>query len=150
MANRDSFEYVKKYYEEIVKASPEISLILIGNKSDSERKVSLLEGENFAENIGFILYVESSPENRDTIYDVIRLLALQLILKSLVVVDIEEIDNIKILVETKRCPYCMSKKYTTLEVNDEFFEVWECHDCGKHFEIKKAKKFNDKDKNKCT
>ena len=41
------------------------------------------------------------------------------------------------LVEAKRCPYCMSKKYTTIEVNDGFFEVWECFDCGKTFEIRK-------------
>ena len=41
------------------------------------------------------------------------------------------------IVEEKKCPYCKSKKYTTLEVNDDFFEVWECYDCGKHFEIKK-------------
>ena len=41
------------------------------------------------------------------------------------------------LVEEKKCPYCKSKKYTGIVVNDDFLEVWECFDCGKTFELKK-------------
>lgn len=116
-ANRDSFERVKKYHEDVVKASPEISLVLIGYVSDAQRQVSLLEGETFAERLGFLLHTESSPENRDIIQEVVRLLALQLILKSLVVVDIETIDNIKLLVNDENNQEEISIEFSQEESN---------------------------------
>jgi len=95
LTNHKSFEYIEKYYEEIISASPKISLILIGNQSDSKRQVTPLEGAQFAEKLGFISYIESSPENRELVSDGIRLLALYLIVKHLVVSDIAEIDYFK-------------------------------------------------------
>lgn len=95
IANRKSFEYIEKLYEDIIKASPEILLILIGNKSDLKRQVISSEGKNFAEKIGCILYIENSPDIREPVTDGLKLLALQLILKHLVVTDIAEIDSFK-------------------------------------------------------
>lgn len=95
IANHKSFEFLEMFYEEIIKFSPEILLILIGNKSDLKRQVLSLEGKSFAEKIGCVLYIETSPENREPVSDGLKLLALQLILKHLVVTDIAEIDSFK-------------------------------------------------------
>lgn len=93
VANRKSFEFIEKLYEDIIKASPKILLILVGNKSDLKRQVLSLEGENLTKKLGCISYIETSPEIREPVSDGLKLLALLLILKHLEVIDIANIDS---------------------------------------------------------
>ena len=69
--------------EEIVEAVPGITLILVGNKIDLERKVSKVEGEDLAKKLG-LTYIETSAKTGENINDAFRTLALQLLNKFLV------------------------------------------------------------------
>jgi len=83
VTNRTSFENINKnWYNEIKKASPDISLILVGNKIDleSERVVSSVEGEALAQKLT-LTYVETSAKTGENINDAFKMLALQIIKK---------------------------------------------------------------------
>ncbi len=83
VTNRSSFENIdKNWYREIKKASPDIVLILVGNKIDleSKRVVSRDEGEALAQNLA-LTYVETSAKTGENIDDAFKMLALQIIKK---------------------------------------------------------------------
>ena len=83
VTNRSSFENIDKgWYIEIKKASPNIALILVGNKIDleSERVVSRDEGEALAQKLT-LTYVETSAKTGENINDAFKMLALQIIKK---------------------------------------------------------------------
>ncbi|HUW90776.1 MAG TPA: GTP-binding protein [Candidatus Nanopelagicaceae bacterium] len=81
VTNRSSFENIdKNWYIEIKKASPNIALILVGNKIDleSERVVSRDEGEALAQKLT-LTYIETSAKTGENINDAFKMLALQII-----------------------------------------------------------------------
>ncbi len=83
VTNRSSFENIdKNWHREIKKASPDIALILVGNKIDleSKRVVSRDEGEALAQNLR-LTYVETSAKTGENIDDAFKMLALQIIKK---------------------------------------------------------------------
>ena len=89
VTNPMSFQNIENWHKEILSASPNISLILVGNKIDleDERLVSREDGEKTAENLG-IPYIETSAKTGESINDAFRMLALQMINKYLVAEDI--------------------------------------------------------------
>ncbi len=83
VTNRSSFENINKnWYLEIKKASPNIALLLVGNKIDleSERVVSRDEGEVLAQKLT-LTYIETSAKTGENINDAFKMLALQIIRK---------------------------------------------------------------------
>ncbi|MHA1669113.1 MAG: GTP-binding protein [Promethearchaeota archaeon] len=89
VTNQISFENIENWHKEILSASPNISLILVGNKIDLEdrRVVFREDGEKTAEKLG-IPYIETSAKTGESINDAFRMLALQMIKKHLVAEDI--------------------------------------------------------------
>jgi small GTP-binding protein len=83
VTNRSSFENIdKNWYMEVKKASPNIALILVGNKIDleSEREVTHEEGEELAQKLA-LTYIETSAKTGENINDAFKMLALQIIRK---------------------------------------------------------------------
>ncbi|MFW9822477.1 MAG: GTP-binding protein [Candidatus Thorarchaeota archaeon] len=81
ITDRESFDHVKKWYEIIIKvAFPNITLILVGNKSDLEgdRVVTTEEGMNLAKELG-VYYMETSAKTNENIEEVFEWVALQII-----------------------------------------------------------------------
>ncbi len=81
VTNRASFENIdKNWYIEIKKGSPNIVLILVGNKIDltEDRVVSRKEGESIAEKLQ-LTYMETSAKTGENIDDAFKMLALQII-----------------------------------------------------------------------
>ena len=65
ITSKDSFEAVSNWLEECkVNGNPEMSLVLIGNKTDlvSQRQVSFSDGETFAKKNG-MLFIETSAKS---------------------------------------------------------------------------------------
>lgn len=89
VTNQESFENIQNWNNEIIKASPNISLILVANKIDlkDDRIVSREDGEKTAKKLG-IPYIETSAKTGESINDAFRMLALQMIKKNLVAEDI--------------------------------------------------------------
>lgn len=85
VTNRKSYENIKNWHNEIKKASPNISLILIGNKIDlkDERAVKLEEGNKLAEELE-LSYIETSAKTGENINDAFKMLALLMIKKYVV------------------------------------------------------------------
>lgn len=85
VTNPSSFQSIENWHKEILSASPNISLILIGNKIDlvDKRVVFMEDGEKTAEKLG-IPYIETSAKTGESINDAFRMLALQMIKKYLV------------------------------------------------------------------
>ena len=89
VTNPTSFENVENWHKEIIKASPNISLIMVGNKIDLEeqRNVAFEEGEKVAKNLG-LTYIETSAKTGENINDAFRMLALQIVKNYLVTEDV--------------------------------------------------------------
>ena len=80
VTRRETFEKIENWHNEFIKASENISLILVGNKIDLEddRVISTKEGEGLAQNLG-LSYIETSALTGENINDAFRVLALQMI-----------------------------------------------------------------------
>ncbi|MFX1358231.1 MAG: GTP-binding protein [Promethearchaeota archaeon] len=85
VTNKTSFENVENWNNEIKNGSPNISLILVGNKIDLEenREVSFEEGEKLAQELG-LSYIETSAKTGENIEDAFKMLALQIIQKYII------------------------------------------------------------------
>ncbi len=80
LTNRESFDHVPKWLEEVKKESGDIPILLVGNKSDliNERAVSLKEANQIAKDLN-MFYVESSAKNGKGVGDVFAILSLLMI-----------------------------------------------------------------------
>ena len=89
VTNRKSYENIENWYNEIIKASPNISLILVGNKIDlkDNREVSNKEGSKLADTLG-LSYIETSAKTGENINDAFKMLALLMIKKYVVTEDV--------------------------------------------------------------
>ncbi|MBN1216241.1 MAG: DUF4268 domain-containing protein [Candidatus Lokiarchaeota archaeon] len=93
VSNRESFENIKNWYNEIKKSAPQdIFLIIVGNKIDleNERVVSHTEGEQLANELG-ISYIETSAKNGENINEAFKMLAFQLIQRFMEVEDVYQV-----------------------------------------------------------
>ena len=88
ITNRDSFEKVKEWYEELNELIGEtnIPIVLVGNKVDlaEQRVVSTTEGEDLAKSLSTngIEYIETSALTGDNVKDAFELIAYHYIIKS--------------------------------------------------------------------
>jgi len=90
VTNRASFENIdENWYKEVKKASPNIALILVGNKIDlrEERVVSSEEGESLSKQLK-LTYMETSAKTGENINDAFKMLALQIIKKYIETQDV--------------------------------------------------------------
>jgi small GTP-binding protein len=89
VTNRKSYENIENWNNEIIKASPNISLILVGNKIDlkDNRKVSNKEGSKLADKLG-LSYIETSAKTGENINDAFKMLALLMIKKYVITEDV--------------------------------------------------------------
>ncbi len=90
VTNRASFENIdENWYKEVKKASPNIVLILVGNKIDlkKERVVSSEEGESLSKQLK-LTYMETSAKTGENINDAFKMLALQIIKKYIETQDV--------------------------------------------------------------
>ena len=80
LTNRESFDHVPKWLEEVKKESGNIPILLVGNKSDliNERVVSLDEARQISKDLN-MFYVESSAKNGKGVGDVFAILSLLMI-----------------------------------------------------------------------
>ena len=71
LSNRESFEHIPKWIEEVRANSSDIPMLLVGNKSDlvDERQVTRAEVEEFAKEFE-MYYLESSAKNGTGVGDV--------------------------------------------------------------------------------
>ena len=88
ITNRDSFEKVKDWYEEVNELIDEknIPIVLVGNKDDlaEQRAVSIAEGEALAKSLSTngIEYIETSALTGNNVKDAFELIAYHYIIKS--------------------------------------------------------------------
>ena len=89
VTNLTSYENIDNWYKEIMSASPNISLIMVGNKIDlnDQRVVTFEEGENIAKRLG-LTYIETSAKTGENINDAFRMLALQIVKNYIVTEDV--------------------------------------------------------------
>lgn len=80
VTNRVSFDNIENWHKEILTASPNISLIMVGNKIDLEnqRVVSSEDAEKVAKKLG-LTYIETSAKTGENINDAFKMLALQIV-----------------------------------------------------------------------
>ncbi|MBD3195994.1 MAG: GTP-binding protein [Candidatus Lokiarchaeota archaeon] len=85
VTRKETFENIRQWHDEIIKASKNISLILVGNKIDlvDERDVFHEEGEGFANELN-ISYIETSAKTGENINEAFKMLALQMIKRFIV------------------------------------------------------------------
>ncbi|MHA1727939.1 MAG: GTP-binding protein [Promethearchaeota archaeon] len=76
LSNRESFEHIPRWIEEVNDNTGEIPLLLVGNKSDlvHERQVSYLEAEELANKFQ-MYYLESSAKDGTGVGDVFAILS---------------------------------------------------------------------------
>ncbi len=108
ITNRESFDHIPMWIEEIRKEVGEIPTLLVGNKSDlqDQRVVSQKEAEKLAKKLGF-LYVESSAKNGVGVGDIFKILALMMIGEEVPKELIEE--NLAQQLRTSETPFSESK-----------------------------------------
>ncbi|MHA1674041.1 MAG: GTP-binding protein [Promethearchaeota archaeon] len=80
VTNRESFDHIPRWVEEIRKEVGEIPTLMVGNKCDlnDQRVVSRKEAEKFAKKLKF-LYAESSAKSGTGVGDIFKILALMMI-----------------------------------------------------------------------
>ena len=80
VTNRESFDHIPRWVEEIRKEVGEIPTLMVGNKCDlqEQRVVSRKEAEKFAKKLKF-LYAESSAKSGTGVGDIFKILALMMI-----------------------------------------------------------------------
>jgi small GTP-binding protein len=85
VTNKSSFENIETWHDEIKRVSPNISLILTGNKIDLEDKrvINQKEGEDLAKKLS-VSYIETSAKTGENINDAFKMLALQMINKHVI------------------------------------------------------------------
>lgn len=73
---RETFDNIRKWYQEAIRAEPEIMLMLVANKIDlvNARQVTEEEGKALAEELG-IAYFETSALDKDLVDEAFRTLA---------------------------------------------------------------------------
>ncbi|MCF2139066.1 MAG: GTP-binding protein [Candidatus Lokiarchaeota archaeon] len=108
ITNRESFDHIPRWIEEIRKEAGEIPTLLVGNKSDlqDQRVVSRKEAEKLAKKLGF-LYAESSAKNGVGVGDIFKILALMMIGEEVPKELIE--DNLAQQLQTSKTPFSESK-----------------------------------------
>ena len=76
LTNRESFDHIPKWIEEVKNNAGEIPMLLVGNKSDllNERSVSRQEAEAFAREFQ-LYYIESSAKDGTGVGDVFAILS---------------------------------------------------------------------------
>ncbi|MCP4762312.1 MAG: GTP-binding protein, partial [archaeon] len=76
LTNKESFEHIAKWMEEVRTNAGDIPLLLVGNKSDlvAERQISRAEAEDFAKEFE-MYYLESSAKDGTGIGDVFAILS---------------------------------------------------------------------------
>lgn len=80
VTRQKTYDNISNWYEEIKDVTPNISLILVGNKIDlkDKRVIGHEEGEELAKKLG-ISYIETSAKTGENIDDAFRMLALEII-----------------------------------------------------------------------
>ncbi|MHA1109927.1 MAG: GTP-binding protein [Promethearchaeota archaeon] len=76
LTNRESFDHIPKWIEEVKSNAGEIPMLLVGNKSDlvNERSVSREEAESFAREFQ-LFYIESSAKDGTGVGDVFAIVS---------------------------------------------------------------------------
>ena len=89
VTRRDTFDSLKTWYSETLEASPNIALIIVGNKIDltDSIEVTTTEGLDTANKLG-LSYIETSAKTGENIEDAFKMLALQIIKKFVVTKEI--------------------------------------------------------------
>jgi len=81
ITRRDSFDHIQKWLAEVrANGSPELVMILVGNKTDLEHKrcVTSKEGEDFAAENN-MLYVETSAKSAQNVDQIFEITATQVV-----------------------------------------------------------------------
>ena len=80
VTRQDTFENIEGWFKEIKSVSPNISLILVGNKIDLEGKriICIEKGEELSKKLN-LSYIETSAKTGENINDAFKMLALQMI-----------------------------------------------------------------------
>ena len=80
LTNRESFDHIPKWLDEVKKESGSIPMLLVGNKKDlaDQRVISREEAEEVAKDLN-MFYIESSAKSGDGVGDVFGILALLMI-----------------------------------------------------------------------
>ncbi len=80
VTSQDTFESIESWFKEIKSVSPNISLILVGNKIDLEEKriIYTEKGEELSKKLK-LSYIETSAKTGENINDAFKMLALQMI-----------------------------------------------------------------------
>ena len=89
VTKQSTFENIENWHNEVIKSSPSISLILVGNKIDltNNRQVPFDEGEKLAQELK-LSYIETSAKTGENIDDAFKMLALQMIQKYVITQDV--------------------------------------------------------------
>ncbi len=79
LTNRESFEHVPKWMEEIKRNAHEVPIVLVGNKADlPNRQVTQEEAESLAQKIK-VKYMESSAKTGEGVGDCYAIIAEQML-----------------------------------------------------------------------
>jgi len=113
VTNRKTFEKIKTWYEEVTSISPDVSLILVGNKIDLPNiEVSSEEGGQLAEELG-VSFIETSAKSGENVNEAFNILGLQLIIEA------QNQIALATMSETEKKQLELEEEITILEVVDQ-------------------------------